>query len=540
MAHRTLILATAAAVLAGMAQVSAREAAPKVPTALVEDVKSTTAGVEFMDYVGSGQIIKLGPHDTLVLSYLQSCEQETITGGTVIVGAARSAVQGGQVARSKSPCDGGNIRLSAAEASKSAASAFRVQSAGTEITLYAQAPAVQFPKDAPRRGSHARDPSGSIAPANATRSSSMTRVRRQASTISARPTSVWPAAVSTWRASAARACRSASTPTPNPARRRSRAACCASNSGVRPGRPWIRSPARGSSRRSDCALRGSRRRLAGASTDCAAGRSTSSPCCAGASSATCIRRQSSPAVVVALDEETFRTPPFAGSPSVTWTPEIGRVLSAIIDGGAKVVGFDIVFPTSIEQSAVPFGDETLGSRLHGFDRDYLRALALGARDGKVVLGEVQNQDSPVLPSPGQRAAVGFGRNIRPLNVYSDPDGVIRRVPLTFTVDGEPVPSMAAELAARASGAPPSREARQGRRRRRTRSRSTSRPAPTTSRPFRSPISAPAPRRATRTSSAAISTARSCCSARCSTSRTARSPPRALPRARRRRARSAAR
>jgi serine phosphatase RsbU (regulator of sigma subunit)/CHASE2 domain-containing sensor protein len=162
---------------------------------------------------------------------------------------------------------------------------------------------------------------------------------------------------------------------------------------------------------------------------------------------------SSPAVVLALDEETFRTAPFEGSPSVTWTPEIGRVLTAIIDGGAKVVGFDIVFPTSIEQSEVPFGDDTLGDRLHGFDRDYLRALALGARAGKVVLGEVQHQDSPVLPSPGQRAAVGFGRNIRALNAYDDPDGVIRRLPLEFMVDGAPVPSMAAELAARATGAP---------------------------------------------------------------------------------------
>jgi serine phosphatase RsbU (regulator of sigma subunit)/CHASE2 domain-containing sensor protein len=164
---------------------------------------------------------------------------------------------------------------------------------------------------------------------------------------------------------------------------------------------------------------------------------------------------SSPAVVLALDEETFRTPPFEGSPSVTWTPEIGRVLTAIIDAGAKVVGFDIVFPTSIEQSAVPFGDETLGAHLRGFDRDYLRALALGARAGKVVLGEVQHQADPVLPSPGQRAAVGFGRNIRALNVYDDPDGVIRRMPLVFMVDGEPVPSMAAELAARATGAPAS-------------------------------------------------------------------------------------
>ena len=159
--------------------------------------------------------------------------------------------------------------------------------------------------------------------------------------------------------------------------------------------------------------------------------------------------ENSAAVVIALDEETFRTPPFDGTPSVTWTREIGQVLTAIIDGGARVVGFDIVFPTSIEQSAVPFGEDTLGARVRGFDRDYLRALALGARAGKVVLGQVQHQDRPLLPSPGQRAAVGFGRNIRALNVHTDPDDVIRRVPLSFEVDGEKVPSMAAELVARA-------------------------------------------------------------------------------------------
>jgi len=159
--------------------------------------------------------------------------------------------------------------------------------------------------------------------------------------------------------------------------------------------------------------------------------------------------ESSPAVVVAIDEETFRTPPFAGTPSVTWTPEIASVLTAIIEGGARVVGFDIIFPTSIEQSAVPFEGETLGARVHGFDRDYLRALALGSRAGKVVLGQLQHQDDPLLPSPGQRAAVGFTRNIRALNVETDADGVVRRVPLSFEVDGETVPSMAAELVARA-------------------------------------------------------------------------------------------
>src|SRR6516162_11774065 len=158
--------------------------------------------------------------------------------------------------------------------------------------------------------------------------------------------------------------------------------------------------------------------------------------------------ESSAVVVVAIDEETFRTPPFEGTPSITWTPEIGQVLTALIGGGAAVVGFDLVFSTSLEQSTAPFGTETLGARVRGFDRDFLRALALGARAGKVVLGQVQHQDRPLLPSPGQRAAVGFGRNIRPLNVHTDPDGVIRRVPMSFVVDGEQVPSMAAELVAR--------------------------------------------------------------------------------------------
>lgn len=159
--------------------------------------------------------------------------------------------------------------------------------------------------------------------------------------------------------------------------------------------------------------------------------------------------QDSPVVVVALDEETYRTPPFEGTPSVTWTREIGRVLTDIVVGGASVVGFDIVFPVSIEQSRIPFGDETLGARVRGFDRDYLRALAGAAHDGRLVLGQVQHSDRPIQPSPGQRVAVGQQRNIRPLNAHTDSDDVIRRMPLSFIVDGARMPSMAVELAARA-------------------------------------------------------------------------------------------
>ena len=40
-------------------------------------------------------------------------------------------------------------------------------------------------------------------------------------------------------------------------------------------------------------------------------------------------------------------------------------------------------------------------------------------------------------------------NIRALNVHTDSDEVIRRLPLTFRIDGKAVPSMAVELASRA-------------------------------------------------------------------------------------------
>ena len=163
---------------------------------------------------------------------------------------------------------------------------------------------------------------------------------------------------------------------------------------------------------------------------------------------------SSPAVVVAIDEESYQTPPFKGSPIHTWTGEIGRVLGAVVEGGAKAVGFDIVFENSIEQSEIPFGESMFGERVRGFDRDFLRALSAGSSAGKVVLGEVLRGDQPIRPSPGQRIAVRQQQNLRALNVYTDGDDVVRRLPLTFSVDGISVPSMALELASRAVAAKP--------------------------------------------------------------------------------------
>lgn len=63
MATKKLGAVALVAVLILATEASGRVPAPLVPTALVEDVKSTTAGVEFMDYIGTGQVIKLQPGD---------------------------------------------------------------------------------------------------------------------------------------------------------------------------------------------------------------------------------------------------------------------------------------------------------------------------------------------------------------------------------------------------------------------------------------------------------------------------------------------
>jgi hypothetical protein len=150
MSYDTLKVAALAALptiaAAAFALAQAKAPAPLIPTALVEDIKSSTAEVEFMDYVGNGQVIKLAPSDVLVLSYLKSCQHETITGGTVKIGPEQSEIEGGKIARGKVPCDDGKVKLTSQQANASAASAFRLQSVAVRPVLYATPPMVQVPK----------------------------------------------------------------------------------------------------------------------------------------------------------------------------------------------------------------------------------------------------------------------------------------------------------------------------------------------------------------------------------------------------------
>ena len=95
----TIVLSATAPSLAGMT------AAQRV--ALVEEVKGKVTGVEFMDYVAPGTVIKLGPKDSIVLTYIKSCWRETITGGTVVIGVEQSLSHSSKVEGVKVDCDRG-------------------------------------------------------------------------------------------------------------------------------------------------------------------------------------------------------------------------------------------------------------------------------------------------------------------------------------------------------------------------------------------------------------------------------------------------
>jgi hypothetical protein len=116
----------------------------QAPVALVEALRGSPEGVEFMDYVTVGKMVRLSPQDSIVLGYLTSCWHESITGGTVIVGSEQSDVRGGKVTRTKVLCDGGRISLTAGQADQSAGTSYRSLDQESP-TLYGLYPVVEAP-----------------------------------------------------------------------------------------------------------------------------------------------------------------------------------------------------------------------------------------------------------------------------------------------------------------------------------------------------------------------------------------------------------
>ena len=136
---RASILVVAGAV----ASASFAAPAPR-QAALVVSVTGKPAGVARMSYVETGKVIELGEHDGIVLGYLKSCVQETITGGTVTVGSDQSEVQSGKVARTKVACDPGTTDNDREGAGGVVVRGTMPTGATPALTLYGTAPMIEL------------------------------------------------------------------------------------------------------------------------------------------------------------------------------------------------------------------------------------------------------------------------------------------------------------------------------------------------------------------------------------------------------------
>jgi hypothetical protein len=83
--------------------------------ALIETLTSPTQRVEMMSYARVGEIIRLSPHQTMVISYGDSCVREIITGGTITIGREQSEVRFGEVKRTVGKCATSKFEVTGAD-----------------------------------------------------------------------------------------------------------------------------------------------------------------------------------------------------------------------------------------------------------------------------------------------------------------------------------------------------------------------------------------------------------------------------------------
>jgi hypothetical protein len=109
--QRWLLFFTIAAAMV----VASPAVADPLEVALLERIGSSSFNTDSIEYVRAGQSIRLRRQQTIVLTYMESCIRETITGGTVIIGSDSSEVQSGDVERVRVQCGAGKIVLTGAQ-----------------------------------------------------------------------------------------------------------------------------------------------------------------------------------------------------------------------------------------------------------------------------------------------------------------------------------------------------------------------------------------------------------------------------------------
>jgi adenylate cyclase len=162
-------------------------------------------------------------------------------------------------------------------------------------------------------------------------------------------------------------------------------------------------------------------------------------------------------VIAAIDDQTRLE--HQDEPLVFWSPHFARAIAVLRQAGVKVIGLDFLFSVSAEswlkRLKLP---ETGQSRT--YDLPFREQLA----SGRVILAgdlavDAAGQEMSLLPLPDYWASLpGQLDDVGLIKLYSDPDGVIRRLaPAMPTADGEAWVTFAKLLARRAATRGPGRE-----------------------------------------------------------------------------------
>jgi hypothetical protein len=77
--------------------------------AIVEDVSPGIGDLRRFDLIAAGRSVELGQDGRLVLGYLKSCWQDSITGGRAVVEPLKSLVEGGALVRRRVECDAAGL-----------------------------------------------------------------------------------------------------------------------------------------------------------------------------------------------------------------------------------------------------------------------------------------------------------------------------------------------------------------------------------------------------------------------------------------------
>jgi adenylate cyclase len=150
-------------------------------------------------------------------------------------------------------------------------------------------------------------------------------------------------------------------------------------------------------------------------------------------------------VIVAVDEQTYRTDPFSNTPKVAWTPYLGYVIDAVDAADPKAIGLDVIYPTSLDRPEL----------LLGYDRPFLLSLRRAADRNRLVLGQARLSGETLAPYPGQILAARGQDNLRTLDLKLADDDVVRRYWRAFgNREGGETPSFGVELARRAGARAP--------------------------------------------------------------------------------------